>query len=472
MSGKTSQRLFRIRLDQMVSELRTDILSGKLSPGDYLPSESALAKHFSLSNKSVRQGLDVLVGEGLLRKIPRIGNQVTEAAEKAVTTITLGLNTSIERDMSMSVLLDAFHRRHPGVRVQTMTLPGNARIFAQEHKEGLLDACIVNRQYMQELEESDQLDTLEPLAPAEGVYRFLEEAFTIRGTLYAQPLLFSPIVLCYNKTHFQEAGLEEPDSSWTWEEALAHARQLSRTRSRYGLAFHELSVNRWPVFLLQSGVPFQAGGPGGPSIAEESPMLEGIRLFDRVIHDSDIFPKLLSESNDDISLLFQNGSVSMMLASYMSLNELKEADLAYDISTMPYFAEPRTLTVAFGMFINRHSTKKQAARLLAEFVSSEEGQRIIRRHTLSIPALKAVAESEVIDDLNRPARYQMFRDILPTLRFHHDLNLTGYGLGELWKLLKQYWSRLIDDETLCRQLNERLHEWVRPHSAPRSKISP
>ncbi|MDF2724072.1 MAG: regulatory protein GntR [Paenibacillus sp.] len=432
-----------------------------MAPGDFLPSESDLATQFGMSNKSVRQGLDILVGEGLIRKIPRVGNQVTEAPSEAEDTITLGINHSLERDIALSSLLARFRSLHPGIRVNTITIAGNSRNFIKEYSEsGLLDVCMINHQFFQNLVESRLLPTLEPLDVIPGTYRFLEESFTVDGVLYGQPLFFSPLVLCYNKQHFREEGLSEPDSSWTWHDCLDNARKLTKRGDRYGFLFYELSQNRWPAFLLQSGMAFERNRDGVCDIAG-TPMLASIRLFKQIVQDRGLFPKLLSESSDDIAQLFENGKVSMILTSYMSMNELKHSDLVYDISPLPYMHEPRTLTVAIGACIRKSSANKRGARLLIDFLGSEAGQMMIRRETLTLPSLKTAAEAPLEDGLNRPSRFDLFRDILPLMRFQRDLNLTTTGFGMLWSILKQYGSDLIDDETLCWLIREQLSEHVR-----------
>lgn len=463
MSGKTSQRLFRVRLEQMVGQLRQQITGGVLTPGDFLPSESDLARQYGMSNKSVRQGLDVLAQEGLIRKIPRVGSQVAERPMQPAATITLGVNTSLERDIALSGLLERFHREYPSIRVQTMTIPGNAHNFVKEYAaNGLADAFLINRQYFQSMEESGLLPTLEPLSADPGAYRFLNDSFTADGLLYARPVQFSPVVLGYNTEHFREAGLPGPDSSWTWDDCLAVARLLAERRGGYGLYFYERSYNRWPVFLLQSGMKFERNRFGECDIAG-TPLLDSIRLFGRIIHDAVIFPKMLSESNDDIEDLFRTGKVSMILTSYTSLNELKHTAIAYDISTLPYLCEPRTLAVPIAACIRKSSPspRKEAALVLVDFLSSEEAQRMIRRETLSIPALKSAAEAAAEDGLNRPPRFDLYRDILPSMRMHHDLNLTSAGFVVLWRMLKLYWSRVIDEETLCREIRENLGEHIR-----------
>jgi DNA-binding GntR family transcriptional regulator len=53
----------------MAAELRTMIESGELSPGDALPSESALAERYGVARGTARHALAELEGAGLIRSV-------------------------------------------------------------------------------------------------------------------------------------------------------------------------------------------------------------------------------------------------------------------------------------------------------------------------------------------------------------------------------------------------------------------
>jgi len=82
MSHKLERASFQERLDHFVNVIRTEIVNGIREEGTYLPAESALAKQFELSNKSIRKGLEQLVEEGLIVKIDRVGSMVTPRAKE------------------------------------------------------------------------------------------------------------------------------------------------------------------------------------------------------------------------------------------------------------------------------------------------------------------------------------------------------------------------------------------------------
>lgn len=63
---------------QLKSLLADEIVSKRWSPGIRLPSEPDIGRHFGVSRTTVRQSLDVLEGEGLIRREKGRGTFVTE----------------------------------------------------------------------------------------------------------------------------------------------------------------------------------------------------------------------------------------------------------------------------------------------------------------------------------------------------------------------------------------------------------
>ena len=61
--------------------IREDILSGKVAPGQKLPSKRALAEHLEVSNITVEAAYDQLLAEGYIRAKERVG-YFAEAVER------------------------------------------------------------------------------------------------------------------------------------------------------------------------------------------------------------------------------------------------------------------------------------------------------------------------------------------------------------------------------------------------------
>lgn len=464
MSEKPKRTTFRIRLEEMVDTLRSDIAMGRYRPGDFLPSEFQLIERFRLSKNSVRKGLDKLVEQRLVEKVPRVGTRVVDYGAVSPVVIRLGYYASLLEPVNLSELLNRFRRVHPDIAVQTVPLPYFRQVSELNEfmTTGQVDVLTVNSQLFEKIADGDAAARyLEPLGRAEGVHPFLFAPFTDKDALFAQPFVFSPIVLCYNKAHFRQYGLPEPDESWTWDDVALASGRLSASRGHLGFYMHFLSINRWPLFLLQSGLRF-ARGADGRLVFDRRLLTGAATLGASLLAESNALAGYLSERDADAERLFLQQKASMIVTSYFSLNPLRDTDIEYDIAPLPHSGQAATLLIAIGLGVNRHSKRKRAAGAFVEFCLSDEAQCLLRRTTLSLPALATATacgdrgEPGDEDGLNRPARYDLHRDIVSSYRTYSDMNIRYAELERMSAELKLYWAGLETMETVCRRIEDKV----------------
>ncbi|NQX58123.1 extracellular solute-binding protein [Paenibacillus qinlingensis] len=460
MIGKPSRSTFRTRLEEMIASLRHNIVTGKLQPGDYLPSELMLAEQYNLSKNSIRKGLNQLLAQQMIEKVPRIGTRVIGTGLFEKLTLKFGYYPTLTSEVNLLQLVDTFKKQNPHIELHM--IPLSSSYFTLNMQEVMerdgLDVLTLNLQNYEAFTDTGVVEEiLEPLQPREGVYPFLLRPFTRAGNLYVQPFTFSPIILGYNKDHFREANLQEPDSSWSWEDVQRTARVLTHKNERFGLFFHLQSINRWPLFLLQNKVVFDRDECGKLRVDNE-PFRESMRLSLQLFEGLNPESSYLSEQDSDCEMYFVQQKASMIVTSYYSLNHLRKAGFDYDIAPLPYSEEARTQLVMIGLALNRHSNHKQAAQVLIDFLLSDETQLQIRSHTLSLPSVKAFAEWRGQEEMSRPSRFMMYRDIIPTFRLYSDMNVTFRELETMRRIFKLYWARLDDFETVFRRLKEALQQ--------------
>lgn len=457
MNEKPTRKNFRQRLEHVIESLRNDIISRKYKPGDYLPSEEALSHHFSLSNKSIRKGLEVLVSEGLIEKIPRVGNRVTEAAKSLKITLKLACRTTIVKQAGLETLLKQFQEIYPNIEVQLINLDYQNYFNTTKSlmETGMLDILMLNYPEFQEFVEADHLHFFETLEEKPNIYPFLNSAFTIEDNLYVQPFTFSPVILCYNKNHLQDKRIFEPDSSWNWDILMKHAETLSEENRRYGFYFNSLSENRWFVFWLQNQIKFNK--QNGTYEYSRDKLKEALTLCRDLIYNKKISPKFVSENEVEVHQLFSQEKASMIMTTYFALNMLEDVNFPYDIAPLPALDTADTLLLPIGWAINKHSQEMKSAKLLLDYLSSQQAQETVFRYTLSLPALRT-AEIGEDDPLDRPSRFFMYKEIMPTFRLFSHLGCPQSKLKQIRNELKYYWFQMEDVEQACDRIEEILAE--------------
>ncbi|MFC3771900.1 extracellular solute-binding protein [Paenibacillus sp. GCM10012303] len=456
MKKKPTHEQFQKQLDHMVQTLRADILEGKYATGDYLPSELEQAKMFRLSNKSVRKGLDILNAEGWIEKIPRVGSRVL--AKRETVRLTVGINRTDEVNMKLSGLAELFCKRYPWIELEFVPFVSDLGGPGDQRKLAEFDAIVINHLQFQRMKESGHLPLFAPLPEKREIYPFLSGLFKDGGMHYVYPIIFSPIVLCYNKRHFRERGLAEPDGSWTWDDLVRNAIELTNGNGRFGFAFYLLNENRWPLFWLQAGEDLRQEGRS-PESLRHSRLMDAARLCKSIISNRDFFPMFLSENNREINAMFQEGRLSMVINSYMGMNDWQESPgLEYDVSPLPYMNEPITLMISQGVGVLKQTGHPEEAMLLADFLTSLPGQQYIGSHTLSIPSHWGADSSPNKKAFAVPGRYSMYREMMFSYRTHASLGIPALSYSHIFKHVRAYWADLIDERELCERMAEALSE--------------
>lgn len=442
----------RARLNDLINQLREEIMTGKRAEGEYLPSEKAFAEQYQLSNQSVRKGLEVLLAEQLIEKIPRVGSKVLGPPEDGFVTVKLGFHTSITSEAQIDEILSRFHKQYPTIHVQPVPISYSDFGHVKQYLTGrILDAVMMNYNDFRNFLEQGHLELLEPLERNEGVYPFLSDAFTVDGRQLAQPFIFSPLVLCYNRQHFLENHMPEPDSSWKWDDLIRNAEKLNLPNERIGFHCDLLSPNRWPLLPIQQGVQVERDHDGAIRLAGTR-MMEALQMCREMKRQLPLMSEGITVGQSE--QLLAKGKVSIIMTSYFYLNYLIEDQVAFDLAPVPHMGTPSTLLLNIGLAVNRLSPVKEAAVKLVEFLTAYETQLLIRQQTYSLPAMKIAAEWQGEEIMYRPSRFSLFRETIPGFRYFTDMGLQASELALINREVKLYWAGLENEKTFCSRIED------------------
>ncbi|NLU53265.1 MAG: FadR family transcriptional regulator [Clostridiaceae bacterium] len=70
--------------EAIIDSIKTDIMNGKIKPGQKLPPERELAKKFNVSRTSIREALRTLEILGVIKSVQGSGNYITGDVEKSL----------------------------------------------------------------------------------------------------------------------------------------------------------------------------------------------------------------------------------------------------------------------------------------------------------------------------------------------------------------------------------------------------
>lgn len=454
---------------RLLHELKLMIVGGELREGDYMPSENTLVRQFGVSRPTVRKAVAELADQGLLDTIPGKGSVVRglERSELQVTVLNLYWYMPSHEYPLIRKIVSRFNDEHTHIQVRLVPFQSESTpsIYAgyrsgngRDHKPDLMS--ITNR-FMMELRSEPIHTILRPLDERdvnERVYRFLWKANVHDGRLYAAPITFSPVMLLYNKSMFEQEGIPYPDNGWKWGDLAASASRLTRRADdgtiQYGFAFSP-SFFRWPLFFLQAGGRFVRNGETCPAGQEDN---AGIRFILDLLYKHQSGPLLL-RSVGLSEQLFQKGKAGMILSTfYLSEQQNRSDAFEWGAAKFPAGAVDKSLAISTSIGISAECSHVQEAQTFIRYVLSKPIQAYIKANGTTLPASPEVAESaRYPHSAFRGSGYYSFKETLSDIEVVHALGLDFGQVNELTAAMEMVWCRTETFERVWRsflQANE------------------
>jgi multiple sugar transport system substrate-binding protein len=468
--------LFQERYKSFLTELKNEILSGGLKPGEFILPENTLSEKYKISRVSVRKVLAQLVDEGLIEKIAGKGNRIKPPIEEIPRqTIKLTwFSGSYETDI-VRMIIERYEKAHPYVRVELIILPVERYAYhvTQMIEEGKgPDLFFVSDAHFRDFIRLDKLHLLEPYDPIgidreKDSYPVLFDTFTYKGQLKAVPLHFSPVVICYNKESFARAGVSDAEKNTmrSWDDLLRIAKQCTEATGedgmmeQYGFCFSS-SMNRWPAFILQNGGKFVSEDGTKGEFADPR-NVETLQFCVDLMYKHHVSPIYSHGSSTLAETLFKKTRVAMIMSTYYFMNEFRgsDSDVKWDVLPLPGNSDKGTLLVSGALAINKLGDKIKVAESLVEFMTGTEAQSLLKRHGCTIPVRRTIAENDrLLDPAIHPANYNAFTEVMPYSKSLQGLHLSADQLVVLHTELHVLWANMETPEAVCKRVNELLEQ--------------
>jgi multiple sugar transport system substrate-binding protein len=331
-------------------------------------------------------------------------------------------------------LVDAFQEEHPEIAIELINIPSQSdyrkRLAADLAAGTPADVVLINYRRYAAFAVQGALEPLAPyLAKSELIaesdfYPQAIEPFTWNGQLMCIPQNISSLVVYYNQSLFDQAGLPYPADDWTWTDFRHTAQALTLDEDgdgsidQFGLGM-EPSLIRLAPFLWQGGAEL-VDDPVYPTrlLLETPEALRAVQFFVDLSAADHSVPNAEEEAAEESESRFINGSMAMFLNSRRGVPTYREIEsFAWDVAALPQDVNRASILHADAYCLPSASEVKDAAWTFIEYANSPAGQTVIAATGRTVPSLISVAESPAfLDPELAPANSQVFLSELPYIR--------------------------------------------------------
>lgn len=327
---------------------------------------------------------------------PAGGDGARDAAEPAGDPVTIRYFTFSAAPDHLDTLdgmIAAFNEEHPEITVEVETAPFDdyfTLLQTQLAAGDAPDAFEVNYENFVSLAARGALADLDPLIAddpafdAGAYYPRAYEAFASDGTQYGLPASYSTVLLFYNKDRFAEAGLDEPDASWTWDDLRAAATELTEPgEDRWGFF---RGIHFWEFYKVaaQNGCQIL----DGEAVTVDDPACVEALEYMLSFPEDGLQPTDAEMGGVSDGDMFVQGELAMIVTGIWMFGAFADAPFAWDAVVEPGNSEKAHHFFSNGAAVASDSDHPDAAYRWVSFLTgSPEAARLRVDASWELPTL-------------------------------------------------------------------------------------
>ena len=290
----------------------------------------------------------LLLTTALLASCSSGAQGATTLDEDADVTLTWWTGQADQAQTILTGLAEEFEQEHPNVTIEVSSGAPSTEDLLQKLSSSFAGGTYPDISYAfgswaSELADSERtLDITEQVAdPAVGWEEFSGAAReTARPTGDATigfPAVVDNLSLIYNKTVFDEAGVEYPTEDWTWDDFRTAARELTDPdTSTYGYAYsvsgsEETTWQFWP-HLWQNGGEILDESETEATFDSDAGVEALTLLRDMAVEDQSVY---LDQTDTKFGQIFASDQIGMITSGPWSLYDLQVAGTDYGVVPLP-----------------------------------------------------------------------------------------------------------------------------------------
>ncbi len=342
--------------------------------------------------------------------------------------------------VSLKALADLYNQEHPQNPVEIVNfnrqedlIASFTEAFPQENPEiqisrpriYLIDyRMLPSMAAAQSFWPLDELLQTSPILKAEDFYPTALDAYRWKNQQLCLPQGSASLVVYYNQSMFEKAGVAVPQANWGFDEFLAAARTLSSDVNgdgvidQFGLGMQPGLATLAP-FIWTKGVDIINDRSAPIKLSLDSPeAMEMLKWYTNLQVSHQVSPNFQQEELVDSTRRFILGNVAMLVAGRSATPALRTiSSFTWDVAPLPVGLQPASLLESSGYCIVSNTAGSRPAWDFVEFAAGPVGQAITASSGSVVPALKSVADSPLfLQSEKLPASSRVWLDAQPFVK--------------------------------------------------------
>ena len=216
----------------------------------------------------------------------------------------------------------------------------------------------------------------------------LLDGFSVDDNLYGLPNGTQTMVMYYNKTMFDEAGLEYPKDGWTWDEFYEDAKKLTKSDgSVYGFGLSSSYFQLTPWWSTNNTALVDENQ--NPALNSKK-MVESVEFLDKLVKEK-VTPDPISS---DVYTMFSSKQLAMVGAGRWVLNTWQDAGLTnadFDCVQWPVNEKEGSVFGGAAWGISKNTENKELSIELLKSLVSEETLKAVAAGGQQVPPTESLA---------------------------------------------------------------------------------
>ncbi len=279
------------------------------------------------------------------------------------------------------------------------------------------------------------MKTRSPKLVRDTVLEVCADAVTYKGEMYGYPVAAETYALFYNKDI-----VKTPPK--TFEELVSFCKEYNKG-DKYGFMFDVANAYYTIIFTTMDGNrPLSDSDAGAMGLSNDA-AVEGMTYFQSLrksildVPSADITTAVADEA-------FKNGSSAMHITGPWNMAAYRDAGLNFGVAPIPSLPgqseSPASFSGTRTMFVSSYSAHPEQAADFAEFLMSDDMQKLRYELTEAIPAVELNLESEHMEGFMQQLEHSYAMPSIP-------------AMGKFWDAMNSASANIWDGADVKKELD-------------------